>query len=183
VVDTLARIAFLKKIHLFYDLEDDELAEIADEMEEIAVGNDEVVFEQNSKSEYFYLIYSGSVRSTSWQKNRDVQLAVLVKNDYFGEMGLIAKRKRSGTVTATSDSILLTLSREDFEKLFKKNHQLRLNLDVAVKSRQLARNLRFKWLRQDEVIYFLARKHQIILYEKLILPILGVGVPLAFFYA
>jgi hypothetical protein len=183
VVDTLARIAFLKKIHLFYDLEDDELAEIADEMEEIAVGNDEVVFEQNSKSEYFYLIYSGSVRITSRQKNRDVQLAVLVKNDYFGEMGLIAKRKRSGTVTATSDSILLTLSREDFEKLFKKNHQLRLNLDVAVKSRQLARNLRFKWLRQDEVIYFLARKHQIILYEKLILPILGVGVPLAFFYA
>lgn len=183
MVDTFARIAFLKKIHLFYGLEEDELEEIANEMDEIAVSDGEVVFEQNSKSENFYLIYKGSVRITSRQKNKDIQLAVLVKNDYFGEMGLIARRKRSGTVTATSDSILLTISREDFEKLFKKNQQLRLNLDVAVKSRQLARTLRFKWLRQDEVVYFLARKHRIILYEKLLLPVFSFVVPVVFFYA
>ena len=184
MVDTFARIAFLKKIHLFYDLEDQELEAIANEMEEISVVKDEVVFEQDSKSESFYLIYSGNVRIVRKQQGKeDVQLAVLVKNDYFGEMGLIARRKRSGTVTATSDSILLFLQREKFEKLFKSTPQLRLNLDVAVKSRQLARSLRFKWVRKDEVIYFLARKHPILLYQYLILPVLGLGLPLALFYA
>ena len=184
MIDTFARIAFLKKIHLFYDLGDEELEAITNEMEEISVVKDGVVFEQDSKSESFYLIYSGNIRIIRKQQGKeDIQLAVLVKNDYFGEMGLIARRKRSGTVTATSDSILLYLRREKFEKLFKSSPQLRLNLDVAVKSRQLARSLRFKWVRKDEVIYFLARKHPILLYEQLILPLLGLGLPLALFYA
>ena len=66
--------------------------------------------------------------------------------------------------------------------LYKSNPQLRLNLDVAVQSRKLARSLRFKWLRPDEVIYFLARKHRIVLYQKLILPALAFGIPLAILY-
>ena len=184
MVDTFARVAFLRKIHLFYGLEDDELEVIADGMREVLVNKGDVIFEQDSKAESFYLIYSGGVRIVRKpQQGREFQLAVLVKNDYFGEMGLVARRKRSGTVTATSDSILLILEREDFEELFKSTPQLRLNLDVAIRSRQLARSLRFKWLRRDEVIYFLARKHPIVLYEKLAIPVLTLGVPLAFFYA
>jgi len=46
----------------------------------------------------------------------------------------------------------------------------------------LARSLRFKWLERDEVIYFLARKHRILLYEKLFLPSLAAVIPAAFFY-
>jgi len=183
VIETPERIAFLKKIHLFYGLEDDELEAIADEMEEVTVAEGGVVFEQESKSENFYMIYRGSVRISRKQQGKEIQLAVLVKNDYFGEMGLIARRKRSGTVTATSDTTLLVLTRQDFEKLFKQTPQLHLNMDVAVRSRKLARSLRFKWLRSDEVIYFLARKHQIVLYEKLILPVLASAVPLGLFMA
>ena len=183
MVDTLARIAFLKKIHLFYGLEDEELESIADAMEEISVADGEVVFKQDSKAENFYLIYSGNVRIVRKQQSKEIQLAVLVKNDYFGEMGLIARRTRSGTVMATSDTILLALDREGFENLFKQTPQFRLNIDVAVKSRQLARTLRFKWLRADEVVYFLARKHRIVLYEKMILPILSLLVPMGLFFA
>ena len=181
--DIFERIAFLKKIHLFYGLEEDELEEIANEMGEVSVSEGETVFEQDGKSESFYLIYKGNVRIVHKQQDKEMQLAVLVKNDYFGEMGLIAKRRRSATVKATSDSLLLVLTRESFEKLFKKTPQLRLNMDVTVKSRQLARTLQFKWIRQDEVVYFLARKHPIMLYEKLILPLVGFSLPLALFYA
>jgi len=183
VIDIPARVAFLRKIHLFYGLEDDELETIAKEIEEVSYPEGAVVFSQDSKSEGFYLIYQGSVRIVRKQKNKEYQLALLVKNDYFGEMGLIARRKRSGTVTATSDTLLFVLKREDFETFFKSTHRLRLNLDVAVRSRKLARTLQFKWLRSDEVIYFLARKHRIILLQKLILPVLAVVAPLAFFYA
>ena len=52
-------------------------------------------------------------------------------------------------------------------------------MDVAVRSRQLARTLRFKWIRKDEVVYFLARKHSVILIQMLILPVLSLGLPLA----
>lgn len=183
MIDTPARIAFLKKIHLFYGLEEGELETIANEMDEVPVANGEVIFEQDSKSESFYLIHRGSVRIFRKQQGREFQLAVLVSNDYFGELGLIARRKRSGTVVATSDTTLLVLTRKDFETLFKSTPQLRLNLDVAVRSRKLARTLRFKWLRSDEVVYFLARKHPVIMYESLFIPSLALVGPATFLLA
>jgi CRP-like cAMP-binding protein len=182
MVEISARVAFLKKIHLFYGLEDDELTTIAEEMEEVSFAKGDTVFSQDSKSESFYLIHQGSVRIVRKQKQKEIQLAVLVRNDYFGEMGLIARRRRSGTVVATTDTSLLVLTHRDFERLFRKSPTLRLNMDVAVQSRKLARTLRFKWLRSDEVVYFLARKHKIVLYQKLIIPVLAFIAPLAFFY-
>ncbi|HEX9841031.1 MAG TPA: cyclic nucleotide-binding domain-containing protein, partial [Anaerolineales bacterium] len=182
MVEISARVAFLKKIHLFYGLEDDELTTIAQEMEEVSFAKGDVIFTQDSKSESFYLIHQGSVRIVRKQQGKEIQLAVLVRNDYFGEMGLIARRRRSGTVVATTDTSLLVLTHRDFERLFRKSPKLRLNMDVAVQSRKLARTLRFKWLRSDEVIYFLARKHKIVLYQKLIIPILAFIAPLALFY-
>ena len=112
------------------------------------------------------------VRIARKQDGKERQLALLVKNDYFGEMALVANRRRSATVTAMADTSLLVLSRKNFEKLFKTAPQIRLNLDVVIRSRQLARRLRFKWLGADEVVYFLARKHPVILYQKLVLPVL-----------
>ncbi|MCI0550685.1 MAG: cyclic nucleotide-binding domain-containing protein [Anaerolineae bacterium] len=182
-IETSARIAFLKKIHLFYGLEEDDYERIANELEEIQIPKGGVVFEQGAKADSFYLIYGGSVRIVRKQNNKEFQLAILVKNDYFGEMALVEHRLRSGTVTALTDTLLLVLSRKDFEDLYKSDPQLKINLEIAIKSRQLARSLRYKWLRDDEVVYFLARKHRLILYQKLIWPLLALFVPSVFFYA
>lgn len=183
MIEIPARLAFLRKIHLFYGLDENELETIASQLEEVSYASGQVIFQQGGKSDYFYMIYKGSVRIVRKHERKEIQLAVLVANDYFGEMGVLARRKRSGTVIATSDTLLLVLSRENFESLYKRSALLRLNLDVAVRSRKLARTLQFKWLRDDEVIYFLARKHPIILYQKLILPGFSLGLPLALFYA
>ena len=181
-IELPARIAFLKKIHLFHGLEDSEIAAIAEELDEVAVAKDGVVFQQDSKADSFYLIYGGTVRIVRKQQGREFELARFVKDDYFGEMALIAKRSRSAMVVATSDTLLLVLSRDDFEKLYKQNPNLRLNLTVAIRSRQLARRLRFKWLRPNEVVYFLARKHPVILVQNLVLPVLVLALPLGLFY-
>lgn len=156
---------------------------IAEKLDEKSHPAGSVIFEQNKKPESFYLIYEGTVRITRRQDRKEIQLARLVKDDYFGEMGLIGKRPRSGTAIALTDVSLLVMSRVDFEKFYKVLPQLRLNFDLAIRSRQLARQLQFKWLRPDEVIYFLARKHPIVLYRRLLGPLFGLSVPLFFFYA
>jgi len=181
-IDLSARIAFLKKIHLFHGLSDAEFQAVAEELEESPVAKGGVVFEQDGKADAFYLIYNGSVRIVRKQDKREIQLALLVKNDYFGEMALVANRRRSATVTALADSTLLVLSRADFEKLYKHAPQIKSNFEIAIRSRVLARRLKFKWLRPDEVIYFLARKHPIILWEKLAPPILTLLIPVALLY-
>ena len=182
-IELPARIAFLKKIHLFHGLGDDELAAIAAELEEFQYPKGAVIFHQGGKADSFYLIYGGSVRIMRTVNKKEYQLAVLTKEDYFGEMALIAKRPRSATVTATADTSLLVLSRANFEKLFKKNPQLGLNMAVAIRSRELAQRLRFKWLRSDEVVYFLARKHVVVLLQNIRLPVFLLLVPVFLFYA
>jgi len=181
-IDIPARIAFLKKIHLFYGLEDEDFTVLAEELDEMSVPKSAVIFEQESKPDGFYLIYDGKVRITRVQDRKERQLALLVKNDYFGEMALVANRRRSATATALADSTLLILSRKDFDNLYKRAPHIKTNLEIAVRSRRLARRLTFKWLRPDEVVYFLARKHRIILYESLLLPGFGFLLPLALFY-
>ncbi len=183
MVDTTARIAVLRRIHLFYGLGDDELAAVAEELEEALYPAGGVIFQQDTKAESFYLIYSGKVQIVRKREGKDRTLATLVKDDYFGEMALIEKRKRSGTCIALTDTLLFVLSRDHFEKLLKRAPHLRLNFDVAIKSRQLAGSLQFKWLAPDEVIYFLARKHPVVLYRNLVLPILSFLVPIFLFYA
>ena len=116
-IEIPARIAFLKKIHLFHGLEDDELALLAEKLDESSVPMGGMVFKQGDKATAFYMIYGGSVRIVRGQKGKEVQLARLVKGDYFGEMALVANRPRSGTVNASTDTSLLVLSREHFHQL------------------------------------------------------------------
>ncbi len=182
MIEAPARIAFLKKIHLFYGLEEDDFALLAEELDELIVPKGGVIFEQDVKPDAFYLIYSGSVKVVRRVERKEIVLATLVKNDYFGELALVAKRRRSATATAIADTTLLVLSRADFEKLYKNAPQIKTNLELAVRSRQLARQMNFKWLRPDEVIYFLARKHSVVLWEKLTWPIAALILPLALFY-
>ena len=106
-IEIPARVDFLKKIHLFYGLEDDDYERIASELDEMQVAQGGVVFEQGAKADSFYLIYGGSVRIIRKHNNKEFQLAILVKNDYFGEMALVEHRPRSGTVTALTDTSLL----------------------------------------------------------------------------
>jgi hypothetical protein len=182
-IELSAKIAFIKKIHLFHGLGEEELAALADEMEEVPYAKGGVIFQQGGKADNFYLIYGGTVRIVRTQNKKEYQLARLVREDYFGEMALVANRPRSATATALTDTSLLVLSRADFERLFKQNPQLGLNMSVAIHSRQLAQRLRFKWLRPDEVIYFLARKHRVILLQNLGLPVFLLIIPVSLFYA
>ena len=100
-IELPARTAFLKKIHLFHGLDDDELAAVAAELEEVQFPKDAVIFQQGGKADSFYLIYGGSVRIVRTQNKKEYQLARLVKDDYFGEMALVANRPRSATATGS----------------------------------------------------------------------------------
>jgi CRP-like cAMP-binding protein len=183
VVDTPVRIAFLKKIHLFYGLGDDELSTVADQLEEYAYAEESTIFEQNTRAESFYLIYVGSVKIVRRQEGKEIHLATFVSNDYFGEMALIEGRPRSGTATTLTDTLLFVLPQQNFNALIKEMPRLLANLNLDIQSRKLARSLRFRWLLPEEVIYFLARKHIIVLYKNLILPALVLSVPAFLIYA
>ncbi|MET1005613.1 MAG: MFS transporter [Propionibacteriaceae bacterium] len=74
-----------------------------------------VVIRQGEPGDLFYLIESGSLEATQHTEDGAVRtLSQMGAGDCFGEIALLRDVPRTATVTATTDAVLQTLSREDF---------------------------------------------------------------------
>lgn len=171
--DISARVAFLKQSHLFRGVSDKDLAAVAEIMKEITYAAEEMVFSEGSPADSFYMIYRGRIRLTRRTKDRSVNVATLFPGDYFGERGLLKGGIRNATARTEPDTVLLILYRTEFKKLLNRMPNLWNNFDLMMDSRQLASELNFAWLAENEVIYFLARKHYVVLLRMLAWPLLG----------
>src|SRR5258708_2233067 len=161
MTSTDARGSFLRRMHLFHDVTDEELQAIALELEERAFAEDATIFAQGSDADHFYIIYQGKVQITQQQRNGEVELASLISGDYFGEEALFAKHKRSATVKAAVKSYLFMLTRLQFNAIIKRIPKLKTAFEVSIASRRLARQLHFSWLTPDEMIYVAARNNEV----------------------
>lgn len=181
-MDATQRALFLRKIHLFHELKDDQLVQIGVRFTEESFDAGEMILKQGEIADSFYLIYSGNARIYRYHEGREQELAVLVSGDYFGEMEVLAPRgARSASASALTPTLLLRITKEEFAEVLKAYPTLKPNLEIAIASRKLARTLRFKWLRKDEVVYFLARKHPFFLVQTLAPPVLALFVPIYMF--
>lgn len=181
-MDATQRALFLKKIHLFRDLDDGQLLQIAEKFSEESFDTGHMILEQGVIADSFYLVYSGKVRVYRQRDGREQDLATLVSGDYFGEMEIIGRRgPRSASVSALEPTTVLRLSGEDFSEILKLFPNIEPNIEVSIASRKLARTIRFKWLRPGEVVYFLARKHSFFLLQALLPPFLALLAPAFFF--
>ena len=119
-MDATKRVLFLKKIHLFRELNDNQLLEVAEKFSEESFDVGDVILEQGVLADSFYLIYSGKVRVYRRRDRQEQKLATLVGGDYFGEMEILGKRgPRSASVSAVEATIVLSLSGDDFSEILK----------------------------------------------------------------
>ncbi len=171
------RILFLKKVHLFSGLSEDDLNDLAQALADEPFKTGDVIIQQGTRGDTFYIIYSGTVKVVRSQKKREQTLAHLVQQDFFGEEELFTKKTRTASIIAASDGSLLTLHHSKLNDLLKRAPKLKPNFDEVVSTHRLWRRLQFKWVRTDEVVYFLARKHPILLWRALTLPVISLAFP------
>ncbi|MCQ3937501.1 MAG: hypothetical protein DPW18_10700 [Chloroflexi bacterium] len=184
MIEIPQRVAFLDKMHLFSGLDQAQLGGIAQKLTEKEVSAGAVIFKRGDKPDGFYMVYKGKVKITvphAEKEKGERRLAVLYAGDYFGEEALFENRNRSATVTAVENCVLLFISRPVFESLLTQYEKLKPNFQVSIKSRKLARATNFKWLGKNEVIYFIARRHKIRLYQALVAPVLALLIPIGLF--
>jgi hypothetical protein len=182
VIPTEGRVAFLRRIHLFHDISDVDLASIAAKLKEEVVEQGKAVFTQGGEADRFYIIYQGKVAITQKRAREERVLASMVGGDYFGEEALFTNRRRSATISAAEKSSLFSLSRLDFNEIIKRYPRLKMAFEVSIASRRLARQTHFSWLWPDEVVYFVARKHEILLARGLSGPVFALVVPAALLF-
>ncbi len=134
----------LKRVPLFNDLSEAELARFAEVTREREYPRNSVILFEDDPGDALYIVSTGQVKVVLiGEDGREVILSVLGDGDFFGEMSLIDDEPRSAHVIAMKDSHLLVLRRDDFQA------QLQQHPSVALKLlRVLVQRLR----RADEKI-------------------------------
>ncbi len=113
------RTTLLKNIALFDDLAADELQALEQRFEEKKVKAGEDVFVAGKEGDTLYLIQEGAVDIHTGDGKAKTTLTSLFHGQIFGELSLFDGSPRSATATATKDSTLLTLERDDFTAFIK----------------------------------------------------------------
>jgi len=169
--ETSERVAFLNRIQLFYGLNQEQFEAVAKELNEETFPAGKDIVKQGAEGDCLYLIWSGRVSLTRSGKEQPV--ATYGAGDNFGEESVLVNRHRwTATVTTTEETLVLVLRRAQFRNLLKQAPGLRTNFAVTVNTHRLERRTLFKWLQSNEVIYFMSRKHPILLGQALIGPVL-----------
>jgi serine/threonine protein kinase len=114
------RYQALRKIAFFNDFKPPELAEVLNNTQWLKYDSNATVVSEGELEDSFYIIISGEVAV----KKRAKTLSRLGQGDCFGEMGYLGKTKRTATIQAIKDTILMKINALSAERV-SANTQLR----------------------------------------------------------
>jgi len=133
----------LREIGLFGALSDEVLGHLATVLKTARVAPGDTVFrEGDGGAREMYVVLDGEMEvSKRSRRGRDMRVAILGPNDWFGEMSVLDMQTRSATVRALAPSRLIRFTSEDMDALYRfdlKSYAL-IVLNIA---RDLSRRLR-----------------------------------------
>jgi len=125
----------LKNIHIFNRLDDVELAQVTGITREKRFQEGEIIMQEGQAGDTMYLIVKGDVEVTKvltlkfGENDFRESEKVMTRfgpddHEVFGEMALIAREKRSATISAVTYCVLLEINREDFLMLIENSPRL-----------------------------------------------------------
>ncbi|MDH4347345.1 MAG: cyclic nucleotide-binding domain-containing protein [Gemmatimonadota bacterium] len=118
-------LELLKKTAIFADLDEGELARVAEICKEQTFEGGHFIFKEGEPGNRFYIILKGEVRiSRNIPGSGEEALAVLKPGSCFGEMAVFDRSERSTDAIANGRVTLSTISRPDFEILLDFNREL-----------------------------------------------------------
>ncbi len=108
---------FLRKVSLLADLSESDLDHLSRMVEVVQLPAGVQLFAEGSPSDRAYIIQEGQVDILKTSATGDILLATREAGDVIGEMSLLDDAPRLASVRARTDSVLLTISQEQFNHL------------------------------------------------------------------
>ncbi|MDB4907340.1 MAG: cyclic nucleotide-binding protein [Gemmatimonadetes bacterium] len=135
-------VELLRNVFIFKDLDDEELAEVAEVCKPEKYESGEYVFREGEAGNRLYLIVTGEVRiSRDVPGSGEEALAILKVGSLFGEMAVFDRSERSTHAISNGGCELLTITRPDFEMLLDFNREMAYKV-LWASSRLLTSRLR-----------------------------------------
>jgi len=105
-------VELLREIPLFESLATDDLGILASRLVQRSFKAGQVIFNQGEPGDEMYIVAEGQVNIyLPGEASRRVSLKDLARGEYFGELGLFDDKPRSASALATTDTLLLGLTR------------------------------------------------------------------------
>jgi signal transduction histidine kinase len=111
------RIEFIRRLPLFSGLNEEDLGRLVDMAEPITLQPGEVLMEEGSDGDAFYVALDGEFEVTKRSDQRDILLALRGSGEILGELALLSQKPRTASVRATSESHVLQISKDAFMNL------------------------------------------------------------------
>lgn len=135
---------------LFSSLTTLQLRELMLDSEVLTPRTGQVIFKRNDYSSSFFSVLQGSVQIHIENPNRETATFTLHGGDFFGEMGLLSGRRRSGTAVAGEACALLETPRRSMLKLLDSAPGVQRRLD-EVSLKRIVRNCYGAALTDDQL--------------------------------
>jgi CRP-like cAMP-binding protein len=117
--------ALLRNVAIFKDLDEGELARVAEVCRTQEFVSGEYIFKEGEPGNRLYLIVEGEVRiSRTIPGSGEEALAILKVGSLFGEMSVFDRSERSTDAISNGGTRCVTVSRSDFELLLDFNREL-----------------------------------------------------------
>jgi signal transduction histidine kinase len=125
----------LRGLYFFQSLKEGDLAKIGAVCHEEQFSPGEMICREGTPADKFYIIVEGSVEV--WKGWGDPEADLLARHGpghMFGELALIDEMPRSATVVACEPSRLLSVGRQDFQRIIHDNASVALTIMRSVSS-------------------------------------------------
>jgi len=110
--------AFLVKQKWLSSMDKEKIDKLAKQCEVKLYANKDLIVRQDDIGDSMFIIYSGAtdvlIKSDT---GRNMKIAEKLKGDFFGELSLLTGEKRTASIVAASDSVVLNIKRSAFKKL------------------------------------------------------------------
>lgn len=120
----IEKVYLLKQTPIFVQVKGDHLMALARFMEERYTQPGEVIVQKGDDGETLYLVAAGRFQVS----NKDQVLAQLGPGSLFGELAALVPEKRTATVTAIDEGLLLSLSHDAVQSLILLQPEIALDI-------------------------------------------------------
>ncbi len=115
--------------NMFSSLPTEDVQSLADYLQGYRIASGTIVFRETDPGSFMFLLIRGEMELYKANTEGHVQdLVNVVRGNTVGEMSIIDQQARSATCIAREDSLVLVLSRQNFETILHKHPELAVQL-------------------------------------------------------
>jgi CRP/FNR family cyclic AMP-dependent transcriptional regulator len=119
------KIDFLRNIHIFSSLTEEELHRVGRRVSVREYEKNEVILREEDSNEFMYFVLSGKAKVVhATEEGKEIILAIHHEAEFFGEISLLDGKTSPATVLATENSLIAIISKRDFYAILSGQHKV-----------------------------------------------------------